>query len=488
MSMFSSLIKRNIFSSWFALLVLGSLFLYQCSPRTGETVQLPDENGQAESEEESVIDARCATFESIPRGDRYIESYVLYRDFLRAGDMEEAFGYWRQVFKNTPAADGQRWTVFSDGIRFYEWKLQGEDNENKRAEHIDKILELYDLIGICYPQQFAFSQGRKAFDLYYNYRGHTSDKAIYDIFQTSMDAFEDDVQAFIINPYTALLVRLFVDGEIDTIEAQQTAMKILAVVDLYGDVEDDAWSVVKTYAPQRLADLEVVSGFYPCEYYLDNYSDLYYDDPENCENIQLVLSRLLWGNCSEDLEIITQLRASIDEHCQIPVTASSLVRNAYEAMREGRFRASINYFEQAIAEEVDVLKKAEYSLTVGKIYYSHLRDFPKAREAALKAAGFRSNWGEPYILIGKLYASSGPLCGPGTGWDSQVVTWVAIDAWERAKQLDSSVRGEANQLIATYERYMPSRADIFQRNVNEGDDYFVACWIQRSTTIRAAVN
>jgi hypothetical protein len=114
-----------------------------------------------------------------------------------------------------------------------------------------------------------------------------------------------------------------------------------------------------------------------------------------------------------------------------------------------------------------------------------MRNFPLSRKYALKAAGYKSGWGDPYILIGKLYASSGPLCGPGTGWDSQFVTWPAIDKFEYAKKLDPKVLSEANKLINAYERYMPEIGEIHQRLKKEGQAFYVGCWINETTTIRA---
>ncbi|MDX1409739.1 MAG: hypothetical protein R3330_16435, partial [Saprospiraceae bacterium] len=89
-------------------------------------------------------------------------------------------------------------------------------------------------------------------------------------------------------------------------------------------------------------------------------------------------------------------------------------------------------------------------------------------------------------MIGKLYASSGPLCGPGRGWDSQIVTWPAIDQFMQARRVDPSVSAEANKWINYYSRYMPSVEDIFQRQLQEGQSFTVGCWIQETTTIRAA--
>ncbi|MBT8228677.1 MAG: hypothetical protein KJO50_00350, partial [Bacteroidia bacterium] len=104
---------------------------------------------------------------------------------------------------------------------------------------------------------------------------------------------------------------------------------------------------------------------------------------------------------------------------------------------------------------------------------------------ALESAKYAPESGEPYLLIGKLYASSGPLCGPGRGWDSQIVTWPAIDMWEKAKK-DPLVADEANKLIRTYWKYMPKKEDIFQRTIKAGSVFKVGCWINRNTTVRTA--
>ena len=111
---------------------------------------------------------------------------------------------------------------------------------------------------------------------------------------------------------------------------------------------------------------------------------------------------------------------------------------------------------------------------------------PVARSYAQQASEVRPNWGAPYLLIGRMYASSGPLCGPGRGWDSQVVVWAALDMWNRAKSVDSGSAAEAQKLINQYAQYMPKREDVFQRGLKTGDSFFIGCWIQRSTTIRTA--
>ena len=79
-----------------------------------------------------------------------------------------------------------------------------------------------------------------------------------------------------------------------------------------------------------------------------------------------------------------------------------------------------------------------------------------------------------------------PSVGSGRGWNSQVVTWPAIDKFQKAKQLDPSVADEANKFIRQYRQYMPKKEDIFQRRIKAGDSFKVPCWIQENTTVRTA--
>ena len=153
------------------------------------------------------------------------------------------------------------------------------------------------------------------------------------------------------------------------------------------------------------------------------------------------------------------------------------------AFKNGNEEDAIKYFDLSIELEPDSMERAKHALTVAKIYKNN-GQFSKSRQYAYKALELRSNWGEPYILIGDLYASSGKLCGPGTGFDSQVVVWPAIDKYYKAKAVDPSVAEEANDKIGRYSSYMPTKTDLFERGISEGSSFTVNCWISETTTVR----
>ena len=164
-------------------------------------------------------------------------------------------------------------------------------------------------------------------------------------------------------------------------------------------------------------------------------------------------------------------------------------KKAFWAYQEGEFEKSARLFVEGAAEEVDLNpeEKAEMCFKAAQIAFSNLKDFPKAREYAEKALEYRPDWGKPYLLIGDLYASSGSLCGTGTGFKSQVVTWVAIDMWTKAKQVDNDpfIVKKANKQIQKYTKFMPTKSDLHSRNMKEGSSYTVPCWIQKRTIVRA---
>ena len=433
----------------------------------------------------------CGKFFESDNSDEAETAHVLYRDLIKLKNFEEAMPLWEKAMKMAPAADGLRDYHFMDGVKLYKWMYGKETDLDKKSAYIDKIFDLYDEASKCYPKKAAQYKGLKGFNLYFNYPHKSSPEEIYQIFKEVADTEGTDMPYFIVNPFTATLVDLVLEKKISNEEAfkyqhliKETISK--GVADCKGK-SCEAWKVIESYAPIRLEDLETIKGFYDCAYYKDKYYGEFLANPQDCDLMTTVYSRLKWGGCTVEDSTLVALNAAYEEHCKTenPV-ATSPAKLGTDALRNGEYEKAIAYYEELLANETDVDKKATYTLRISKVYYVHLRKFSKAREYALKAAKLKPNWGEPYLIIGRLYASSGPLCGPGTGFDSQVVVWVAIDMWSKAKSLDPAAAPEANRFIRRYAQYMPNKEDIFIRGLKEGGTFRVPCWIQRNTVIRAA--
>ena len=473
--------------NWILALLL--LLVVACSPKTGdktstsETEEEEEVIGFGQEEEEEGL-SPCPKFRDAPYPDEVETNYVLYRDALRLGDVNKAYQLWQEVYKIAPAADGKRNTVYSDGIYFYKNLAAGEEDPEIKEQYIKRIFSLYDQIEECYPEG-GYVPGAKAFDLYYDYPDRSTPEEIYGLFKQSIDIDGEDASDFVINPFTNLLVQNYLEDKISMEEAQEYQQKIMTILEKglanCKGVECERWKIVQSYAPARLEAFETVKGFYDCDYFKEKYYSEFEENPTDCDVIRTVYSRLIFGGCSETDALLKALIKAGNEHCR-----EAGVSACYDALRAANYSEAISCLEEAIEEEEDQEKKATYTLLVAKIYYAHLKNFSKARTYARKAGQIKPNWGEPYLLIGRLYASSGPLCGPGRGWDSQIVVWAAIDKWNYAKSIDPEARAEANKWIGKYRQFMPSKEDIFIRNLTEGSNFYIGCWIKENTKIRAA--
>lgn len=461
----------------FLLPLFAVLCLFACTPKTSETVTETKPTKPAGPKP-------CATFEDAPNPDLSLEQFVLYRDFLREKDWDTAFDYWKKVYKNAPNADGKRGTVYNDGVRFYEHFI--ETDPTQKDVYIKEVFKIYDKMEECYPDG-GYAKATKGFAYFFNYPDLATKEEQYQLLKESIDLDGGEPRYFIINPMTSLLVDLALEEKIPVGEAKRYSRIILDAIEKgLAECEGEAcesWNIINEYAPARLEALEAIQDFYDCEYYKTKYFPVFKATPDDCETITTVYSRLRWGGCDVDGAELQEINAAYEKNCKQGTTTTI---SCNDLLRDADYRGAIDCLENRIETLSDSKDKALYKLLIAKIYYAHLKNYPKARQYAEQAADLRGGWGEPYLLIGTLYASSGPLCGPGRGWDSQIVTWPAIDMWQKARSIDGSVAGKANKLINQYEQYMPSKGDIFQRGIKEGDPFRVGCWIQRNTTVRAA--
>lgn len=459
-----------------------------CTPQVSTSIS-EEQPEQTEKQDTAVAEkGGCETWNGKSYEDYALEQHVIYRDFLKRGEFQSAYPEWQIAFQLAPAADGQRASHFEDGITLYDHFLQNSTSDAERGNWLDSIMVMYDKMGQCYFDP-AYISGRKAFDLYYKYRALSDDRDILDLFEYAMDNSSGESKVFIINPFTALLVENTLDGDLGQEEAREYANKILDLIrEKQVDCGDqcEEWKIVAGYAPVQIERLESIRGMFDCDFYFNKYYPDFLGDTSNCDVIERVYIRMNWGGCDKESPEMKRLAEAARKNCTSTSRNETLAK-ANEALKEGRYREAIDLIEKYIAEEAtDNERKATMKMRIANIYYVFMKNYPAARKAALEAARFKSDWGEPYLLIGTLYASSGPLCGPGRGWDSQIVVWPAIDMWNKAKSIDREIAPKANKLINSYRQYMPSVGDIFQRGLKEGDNFFVPCWIQENTRIRAA--
>ncbi|MEL6987048.1 MAG: hypothetical protein AAGK97_04385 [Bacteroidota bacterium] len=474
----------------YILPLFAMIIIIACTPKATEETTKTEEVKKEAPKKEDDVKTDCATFKDAPSEDDATENYVIYRDMMKAKDYGTAMDYWQNVYKVAPAADGKRRTLFEDGIKLYHDLFTKAESEDDKKSHVNTVMGLYDKMEECYGEP-GYIAGRKAFDYYYKYSAYGEDeKAAYNLFKKAVDITGKETKAFVVNPFTASIRSLYLNDKISMEEAQTYVNKILSILEYGPENSDDkaSWEIVQGYAPELLSSLEGKKGFYDCAYYSKRYYYLFEENPTDCEVIGKVYGYMKWGGCELSDEQFAKVKAAFDANCRPKVTATTTKTKGPTCRSfviEGDYTQAVSCYEEKMNKSTDPNKKAEYALFLAKLNYGQLKNYVKARQYARQAAELKPNWGEPYVLIGKLYASSGPLCGSGRGFMSQRVVWVAIDKWQYAKKIDPNSADEAQKLINQYYKYMPDIEDLFSRSLTEGQSYTVDCWINERTTVRA---
>jgi tetratricopeptide (TPR) repeat protein len=397
-----------------------------------------------------------------------VREYSLYRTHFDQENYNLALPHWRYVFVNAPAI---RQRLHIDGTRMYKDFIANAEGAVKEA-FIDTLFMIYDLRLKCFGDNPEV-MGYKASDMY---SLRPSDmEAVRKTFEQMIDLAGNDSRHFFLLPYMVSVIRAERAGHLTKEEVVQRFERIIAIID--HNVQKGNEVAGFNAARDRIEPL--VSDYMDCETLLPMVKRNYPNNKENADQLNRMFNQLRMARCTDD-PIFMEVLKSLNK---VDPSAENSFRIANSLSTSGNLRGSIPYYQKAAELETEGAKKAEYLLELAKVY-RRLEDFPQSRNFARQASALRPNWGEPFILIGDLYASSGPLCGSGTGFESQVVVWAAIDMYERAKAVDGSAAAEANSRIARYEKFMPARGELFMRSLNEGDTFKINCWINENTIVR----
>ncbi|MBK8701474.1 MAG: hypothetical protein IPN29_18790 [Saprospiraceae bacterium] len=463
---------------------------WQCSPKVA-----PNETPPvvvSENPPKPEVTNPCKMFSDLPglEREKAETAFVLYKDQLKINNYTAALPIWKQAYTLAPGSNGRVKGHFDDGVAIYSHLVTMTADSAKKRLFVDTIRMIQNKRQECFGADASYI-GQKAFDYYYRLYGLVPEVEIYNTFKKAIDMGNGKMDYYIINPFTKLLYDRVQNGTETVEEGSKYALLVTkAITDGLATCKGEqceTWKIINEYAPDLLEGLEGVDGFYTCEYYAAKYHALFKATPDDCEVVNKAYRQMVRGGCPNDDARLKEVFAVKNSKCFVAPPAPGTLTQAYEAYSKGQYNTAIKLFDKYVdVEAPDKEKKAKYLMLISNIYYVDVKNFPKSRQYAYEAAKQRPGWGEPYMVIGKLYASSGPLCGPGRGWDSQIVTWPAIDKWEYAKSIDGSVASEANTLINRYKAYMPNREDIHQRSLLAGSNFFVPCWIKENTKIRTS--
>jgi tetratricopeptide (TPR) repeat protein len=225
---------------------------------------------------------------------------------------------------------------------------------------------------------------------------------------------------------------------------------------------------------------QLIEPFASCEDLVRMFQKKFDAEPQDIETLRKITSTLDKNKCT-DSDLF--MKAADNLFKLDPDTQAAYMVAKIHA-RNGNYDRAAKALEEVVrlTDDDDLKYKALIELTQMLMMQKR---YAQARDQARRALQLRPNNGEPLMWIGKMYAMSSDICG-----DDEIakksVFWVAVDKFNEAKRIDSSVTEEANKLINTYRQYFPANERLFFYILNAGDSYRVECWINEMTTIRSS--
>ena len=424
------------------------------------------------------------------------ENLSIYSEFYKQKGYADAYDAWVYLFINAPKRTKN---IYTQGATMFKSFIKNEEDSVKKEQLIDNLITIYNHRNHYYPTQKGLVLGYKGSDLYrYRKSNINSVQSAYDLLKTSFNLDKEKSSARALNYYFLSAAKL----------TQQKLLENEELIDLFSDVsniidykeaafnqdnfnlnlKEQLTSKEKKVLKRNTSELKTLSDvranmektlapLVTCEK-LEALYEINFDDNKNDDNWLQRAAQLLRKNECVDTDIYFQIAEKQYENNPTPKSAFNM---GVRSLRKENYNKAVEFFSQAVDGEEDNIKKADYLFYLAKTYYA-MGSNVTAKTHAIEASRYRAGWGEPYVLIGDLYAQTSRQCGENTGdmqndeFTKRVGYWAAIEKYKYAKRIDPSTKDLVSKKIDTYTTQMPDKTSTFQMIGLDTKTYRIECW------------
>ena len=427
------------------------------------------------------------------------QNLSIYIEFYKQKNYKDAYKPWAYLFNNAPKLTKN---IYLHGPKIIKGLIKNLDDQSRLTSLVDSLIMIYDQRNVYYPGKEAYVIGMKGADMY-KYMKTTTEglQASYEVLRSSFEMAANASTASVLNYYflatTKLvqvkelkvedLIALFSDlsGVISYKEAKLTQ-------DIYNAQQSEELSAkeqkllkknkkeLKTLGDVKTNLEKTLAPHATCEKLVELYAKNFEQNKEDLAWMKRAAKLLNKKECTESDIFFTISEALYN----IDPSPSAAANMGIRSLKRKDYEKAEVFYTYALENESDEINKAQYAFRLAQTYGAMNKN-NYAKTYALKAANFRSGWGEPYLLIGDLYAKTSRQCGElKTEFLKRVGYWAAIDKYEYAKRLDPQLIAKANERIEKYTEQMPSKTDIFTEGLIDEPMYKIECWYTETVKIR----
>jgi len=411
-----------------------------------------------------------------------LKNLSLYTELVKQDRYDEAMPYWETAFNECPLSTRR---LYTDGEKIMEYKIKHAENQAEKDKYFDELMKVYDqrmkYFGDHPRYGIPYIKGKKAISML-DFKKDDSEirKEAYGLLKESVEEDGKSAQPAVLGIFMTSTVAMFNDGEI---QAEDVVNNYTTIIDLLNaQIENPKMAKYKSTLEDlagKIEELFARSGAADCNTLDRIFSPQLEEHKEDLPWLKRV-SRLLANEMCEDMDLL--YKVSEYQHTIEP-SHSSAYGLARMYLKSGDTDRASDYYKEAINLVEDDTQKAKYYYQLGLVNLAG-NNFSSARSNALKAIEANPEWGQPYILIGKAYATSASSIGDDE-FTHKTAYWAAVDKFLRAKSVDPEVADEANNLINVYVKHFPEEKEIFFQGLEKGGSYTVGGWIGERTTVRS---
>lgn len=390
---------------------------------------------------------------------------------------------WRNVFINCPKAKQQ---TYLDGVDIIPYVfLNDKKYEAQREAYIDTLVMVFDNRAMYYPNSKTGSQigeisGRKGLALQKWAPERT--QQIFEALKKAIDLDGENVNIGFVIPYFTQIIKASKENIVEESLILDEYDRLMSIVDakLSAATEASDDKTIESCNTNKAGLDALVEPYANCEDLIRIYTPKFEAEPENIDLLRKISNMLDKKNC-DDSPLYLDVAKNMHKIDPSPESAYLIGK---KLLKTNQYAQARPYLVEATQSD-NVERAAQAYKYLAQICVVN-KTFEQGRDYARKAAALNRNDGEPYIIIGTLYAESAKECGGGDSFYSKVAYWAAVDQFVKAKSIDPSIAEKANKYISAYSQNFPKVEDIFFHGFEEGQEYMVECWINEKTTVRAS--
>jgi tetratricopeptide (TPR) repeat protein len=392
---------------------------------------------------------------------------LIYKDYLKS-DPKLAHKLWRVAYNVCPQSQK---SLYINGVDIYKDLADAEKDPVKKELYLDTMFSIYDQRIEMFGQR-GYVLGYKGQSMLVNRQDKKEET--FEILNEAIGLTKDNSQAGTLVATMFAIINLEKEGKKTKEEVVAMYEKTIAICNANKDDPKQSDNYAK--ADEQINS--VTAPYLDCEVLVPMAEKNFEANKANVDWLRNTVRLLKVKKCYE-ADIFSKVA---EAYFKLEPSAEGAESMGKLFLGKRDFDKAIDFFKKALDMAKTDAEKAEYNFSIAQAY-SYAKQYSSARTYALKAAGLKSGWGEPYLLIGDCYAQSASSCDDGElgKWG---VYWVAVDQYSKAKAVDGSVTSEANKKIASMSARYPATKDLFFYGKKAGDSYTVGCWINESTSIR----